>query len=217
MTRRTVRLVLASGSPRRLELVGRLGLEAEVVAPGVDEAQLPGEPPPLHALRVARMKAAAVAASFPDRPVLAADTVVVLGGLVFGKPRDRADASRMLAELAGRSHAVLTALVLRFGAREACHLESATVTMVPFRRDLAEWYSATGEGDDKAGAYAVQGQGALLIERVEGNVEAVMGLPLAPLPALFAEAGLELLWDGGRLALAPAQAADTGGPPGGAG
>ena len=91
---------------------------------------------------------------------------------------------------------MLTALVLRFRDREACRIETAAVTMVPFRRDLIEWYVATGEGEDKAGAYAVQGSGAILIDRVEGNVDAVMGLPLAPLPALFAEVGLHLARQG---------------------
>ncbi len=213
MTRPTVRLVLGSGSPRRLELVDRLGLDAEVLAPDVDESQLPGEPPPLHALRVARAKAAAVAGRHPDRPVLAADTVVVLGEVVYGKPRDRADARRMLTELAGRSHVVVTALALRFGVREASHLETATVTMVPLRDDLVEWYVATGECDDKAGAYAVQGKGALLIQRVDGNVDAVMGLPLAPLPSLFAAVGLALVRDGDGLGLVPARALEAGSSP----
>ncbi|MGD1146363.1 MAG: Maf family nucleotide pyrophosphatase [Thermoanaerobaculaceae bacterium] len=201
MTVQPVRLVLGSGSPRRLELLGRLGLVVEVIAPGVDETQLPGESPPLHALRVARLKARWVSERFHDRPVLAADTVVALGEAVYGKPRNRAEAASMLAELAGRTHTVLTALVLHFMGREACHLEAAAVTMVPFRRELVEWYVATGEGDDKAGAYAVQGGGAILVERVEGNVEAVMGLPLAPLPALCAEVGLCLAREGDRLAL----------------
>ena len=213
MTRRTVRLVLGSGSPRRLELVDRLGLDADVLAPDVDESQLPGEPPPVHALRVARAKAAAVAGRHPDRPVLAADTVVVLGEVVFGKPRDRADARRMLTELAGRSHLVVTALALRLGEREASHIETATVTMVPFRGDLVEWYVATGECDDKAGAYAVQGKGALLVQRVEGNVDAVMGLPLAPLPRLFAALGLELTRDGDRLRLVPGGDSEAGSSP----
>ncbi len=201
MTGRAVKLVLGSGSPRRIELVGRLGLEFDVVAPGVDETPLPGEAPPLHALRVARSKARAVARAHPDRPVLAADTVVALGDIFYGKPRDRSDAARMLRELAGRSHSVLTALVLRLGEREASHLEAATVTMIPYRRELVEWYVGTGECDDKAGAYAVQGRGAVLIERVEGNVEAVMGLPLAVIPEMCAEVGLGLVRDGERLVL----------------
>ncbi len=201
MTAHPVRLVLGSGSPRRLELLRRLGLEVDVVAPGVDETPLPGEPPPMHALRVARSKAAAVAAAHPDRPVLAADTVVALGDVVYGKPRDGADAARMLTDLAGKSHTVLTALVLRFAGREASHLEAATVTMVPLRRDLVDWYVATGECNDKAGAYAVQGRGAVLVERVEGNVEAVIGLPLARVPGLCSLVGLEVVHDGDRLVL----------------
>jgi len=201
MTGQPVRLVLGSGSARRLELLGRLGLDVEVVTPGVDETPLPGESPPVHALRLAKLKARAVADRRQDRPVLAADTVVALGSTVYGKPRDRADAARMLADLAGKAHTVLTALVLRLGLREACHLEAATVTMVPFRRELVEWYVATGECDDKAGAYAVQGKGAVLIARVEGNVESVMGLPLASIPALCAEVGLGLARDGERLVL----------------
>ncbi len=201
MTGQPVRLVLGSRSPRRLELLGRLGLVVDVVAPRVDESPLPGEPPPLHALRVARLKARSISERFPDRPVLAADTVVALGEVVFGKPRSRAEAATMLAELAGRTHTVLTALVLCFRGREACHLEAAAVTMVRFRHELVEWYVATGEGDDKAGAYAVQGSGAILVERLEGNVEGVMGLPLAPLPALCAEVGLCLVREGDRLVL----------------
>lgn len=201
MTGEPLRLVLGSGSPRRFELLARLGLTLDVIVPGADETPLPGEPPPLHALRVARLKARSVAARCNGRPIIAADTVVALGEVAYGKPRDRADACTMLKELAGKTHTVLTALVLRFMEREACHIEAAAVTMVPFRRELVDWYLATGEGDDKAGAYAVQGRGAVLIERVEGNVDAVMGLPLAPIPELCAEVGLRLIRDDDRLTL----------------
>jgi septum formation protein len=194
-------LVLASGSPRRRELLARLGLDVIIVAPDVDEDPIPGEPPPIHALRLAREKAQRVAALHPSLPVLGADTVVTLGERIFGKPANRADATTMLADLAGRTHVVLTALAIRWEEREATHLESARVVIVPFVRPLFDWYVATGEGDDKAGAYAVQGKGAALVERVEGNVQAVMGLPLAPLPALFAKVGLELAVDGDRLLL----------------
>jgi septum formation protein len=194
-------LVLASGSPRRRELLARLGLDVIIVAPDVDEDPIPGEPPLIHALRLAREKAQRVAALHPSLPVLGADTVVTLGERIFGKPANRADATTMLADLAGRTHVVLTALAIRWEEREATHLESARVVIVPFVKSLFDWYVATGEGDDKAGAYAVQGKGAALVERVEGNVQAVMGLPLAPLPALFAKVGLELAVDGDRLLL----------------
>jgi septum formation protein len=194
-------LVLASGSPRRRELLGRLGLDVAVVAPDVDERPVPGEPPPIHALRLAREKARRGAALHPSLPVLGADTVVTLGERILGKPASRADAAAMLADLAGRTHVVLTALAIRWEEREATHLESARVVIVPFVQPLFDWYVATGEGDDKAGAYAVQGKGAALVERVEGNVQAVMGLPLAPLPALLARVGLELAAEGDRLLL----------------
>ena len=142
-----------------------------------------------------------MAALHPSLPVLGADTVVTLGERIFGKPASRADAAAMLADLAGRTHVVLTALAIRWEEREATHLESARVVIVPYVQPLFDWYVATGEGDDKAGAYAVQGKGAALVERVEGNVQAVMGLPLAPLPALLAKVGLELTVDGDRLLL----------------
>jgi septum formation protein len=203
MNRRALTLVLASASPRRHELLGRLGLETTIVAPDIDETPLPSESPPIHAARVAREKARAVAARHPEFPVLSADTVVVLGGRILGKPADRREAAAMLADLAGATHTVLTALALRWGEREAGHLEATRVTFVPYSKELFAWYVGTGEGDDKAGAYAVQGKGAVLVERVEGNVQAVMGLPLASLPALFARVGLELADDGGRLIISP--------------
>ncbi len=201
MTRRALTLVLASGSPRRRDLLTRLGLDPLIVTPSLSESPLPEENPPDHARRLAREKAAAVAPMYPELPVLAADTVVALGDRIFGKPADRAESARMIAELAGRTHTVITALTLRFGPGEASHLETARVTFVPYSPELFAWYVSTGEGDDKAGAYAVQGKGAILVERVEGNVQAVVGLPLAPLPALFARVGLELVAEGGRLAV----------------
>ena len=192
-------LVLASGSPRRRELLERLGLEPEVVPAEIDETPLSGESPPLHALRVAHEKAAAAAARRPRAAVIAADTIVVLDGEILGKPRHREEARAMLRRLSGRSHLVITAVTVRRGPREASHLEQARVTFRPIGEALLGWYLATGEADDKAGAYAVQGRGALLVERVEGNVQAVVGLPLAPLPDLFSAAGLRLLPRGDRL------------------
>ncbi len=194
-------LVLASGSPRRRDLLARLGIEFSTHIPDVDETRRPGETPPAHVVRVAREKARVVSEDRADAAVLAADTVVVLGTKIFGKPASREEAASMLVELAGRTHTVLTAVVLRWGAREASHLEAASVTLAPYREELYRWYVATGEVDDKAGAYAVQGKGALLVERVEGNVQAVMGLPLAALPQLFARIGLNLAADSDRLVL----------------
>ena len=196
-----VALVLASASPRRRELLARLGIDFAVVSPDVDETPRPGEPPDRHVTRIAQAKALAGADRHPEAVVLAADTAVVLGSRIFGKPASDAEAATMLGELAGKTHEVLTAAVLRWRGREALHLEIAKVRLVPFAPDLYAWYVATGEPGDKAGAYAVQGRGALLVERVEGNVQAVVGLPLAPLPALFRQVGLHLAGRGGRLSL----------------
>lgn len=194
-------LVLASASPRRLELLRRLDLEVRVAPAAIDETPYPDEPPGLHVQRVALAKARTVASGHPGTPVLAADTVVVQGPRILGKPVDRADAALMLRSLAGRSHLVLTAVAVTYSGLEACHLESARVTFVPFDEELYRWYADTGEGDDKAGAYAVQGRGALLVERVEGNVQAVVGLPLAPLPDLLRRVGLRMVASGGALAI----------------
>lgn len=194
-------LLLASGSPRRHELLSRLGLHVEVVVPRVDEQPRPGEPPAVHALRVARAKALEVSRVRPHDPVLAADTTVALGGEIFGKPADQSEARAMLERLSGRSHMVFTAVAVCFRSRLATHLESARVTFVAAKAQLLDWYASTGEGIDKAGAYAVQGAGALLVERIDGNVQAVVGLPLSPLPSLFARVGLELRPEADRLAL----------------
>lgn len=196
-------LILASASPRRRELISRLGLAVEVAPADVDEAPRPGEPPALCALRVARAKALHAAARFPESPVLAADTIVVLGRRILGKPVDRSEAAAMLRDLSGRAHTVVTALAVRWRGREATHLEHARVVIAPLPGPLIDWYVTTGEADDKAGAYAVQGRAAVFVERVEGNVQAVVGLPLAPLRGLFARVGLDLKPAGERLVLTP--------------
>ena len=192
MSHRALPLVLASASPRRNELLRRLGLELVVDPAVIDETPEADETPAVHVQRVALAKARAVAARHPDLPVLAADTVVVLGPRIVGKPADREQSAAMLRDLAGRSHLVLTAVATTYSGRTASHLESARVTFVPWDEELYRWYLDTGEGADKAGSYAVQGQGALLVARVEGNVQAVVGLPLAPLPGLFSRLGLRL-------------------------
>lgn len=197
-------LILASASPRRRDLLARLGLDLVVVPAQVDETPLPGEAGPVHALRVANAKADSVARDHPDHPVLAADTVVIRDGRIFGKPRDRSEAAAILETLAGATHVVATAVAVRWHGREASHLEVARVTFAHFDAELYGWYVATGEGDDKAGAYAVQGRGAVLVERVEGNVQAVVGLPLAVVPGLMRQVGLQLRAEDGRLTLVPA-------------
>lgn len=182
-------IVLASASPRRRQLLEMLRIPFEVEPSGIDEVVHPGEAPRDYVLRVAREKGEAVAARRPGALVLAADTEVVLDGEVFGKPADAAGAVTMLRRLQGRTHQVLTGVVVTVGGR----LEHALdVTAVTFRRaDAAALsdYVATGEPLDKAGAYAVQGMGGALIERIEGDVFGVMGLPVRLVLDLLARFG----------------------------
>lgn len=188
------RLVLASRSPRRRELLLQLGLAPEVRPADTDESVLPGEPPRDYVLRVARDKARAV----PGEVVLAADTAVVLHGVVLGKPSDEADARRMLRALSGTRHEVITGVCVRLGTG-ALELDAVVSTEVLFTRlsDRAvDWYVATGEPLDKAGAYAIQGAGGAFVAEVRGSVSNVVGLPLVETAALLARAGLELPWEG---------------------
>ena len=184
-----MKVVLASGSPRRREILYLLGLEHEVRPPDVDERLRPGEAPGVQARRLAVEKASSTAADGDDL-ILAADTLVVLGEEILGKPIDEADAVRMLVKLQGRQHEVHTGLALRFGDR----IESdVAVTRVWFRSlDAAECeeYVASGEPLDKAGAYGIQGLGAVLVQRIEGEYFNVMGLPVQLLLSLLARFGL---------------------------
>ena len=187
------RLVLASQSPRRRELLGQLGLALEVRPAHADESVAPGEAPRDYVLRVARDKARAVSGDV----VLAADTAVVLGAEVLGKPADAADARRMLRALSGTTHEVLTAVVVR---RTAIRLEldavvSTKVRFAPLSAAAVDWYVATGEPLDKAGAYAIQGAGGAFVLGVEGSVSNVVGLPLTETAALLRRAGLALPWE----------------------
>lgn len=172
------RIELASASPRRSFLLRQIGVAHDVRPVDLDEAQLPGESPRAYVLRLARAKAAAGVAAGGGLPVLAADTTVAMGDEIFGKPRDVADAIRMLVALSGRQHDVLTAVALCSNGR----LETASCeTRVTFRTlSVAECrdYWATGEPAGKAGAYAIQGYGAVFIARLEGSYSNVMGLPL---------------------------------------
>jgi septum formation protein len=187
------RLVLASQSPRRRELLAQLGVALEVRPAHADESQAPGEAPRAYVLRVARDKARAV----PGDLVLAADTAVVLGDEILGKPADAADARRMLAALSGTVHEVLTAVVVRRAA-PALELDAVVATRVRFASlspAQLDWYVATGEPLDKAGAYAIQGAGGAFVLEVEGSVSNVVGLPLAETAALLGRAGFPLPWE----------------------
>ena len=191
------RLVLASGSPRRADLLARLGLDPEVRPADVDETPRAGEPPGELVVRLARTKASAVAGDGPDLPddevVLAADTVVVLDGAALGKPRDRDDAARMLSALSGRTHQVVTGLAACRGDVVEVEQVSTEVTFRALSDAEIAWYLSTGEPDDKAGAYGIQGAAAALVARVAGSDTNVMGLPLAETVVLLRRVGLDLL------------------------
>ena len=189
----TPRLVLASASPRRRELLAALGLSFDVRPTDLDERPLPGEEPAAHVRRLAREKAAAAARD--GELVLAADTVVAVDGEILGKPRDAGEARRMLERLSGRTHEVHSGVALRLGAsapREAVEVVRTRVRFAPLSAAELDWYLASGEPFDKAGAYAIQGLGALLVEEIEGNYTNVVGLPLPAVRRLFAALGLEL-------------------------
>ncbi len=174
------RIVLASASPRRLELLASAGIEFEVFAGDVDEAVLPGETPGDHVVRLAREKAFYVATQVEGRFFVGADTVVVCAGEIMGKPRDAADADRMLKKLSGVAHEVITGYAIFDRQREDA--VSAAVTTRVFFKSLRDKeihdYIATGCPFDKAGAYAIQGGAAYMVERIDGSYTNVVGLPL---------------------------------------
>jgi septum formation protein len=190
----TPRLVLASGSPRRRQLLELIGIPCRVVPSGLDELQLPGEEAAAFALRAARDKALAVAGRGDDLPVLGSDTVVEVDGVALGKPADARQAAAMLRRLAGRAHHVHTGVALTAGARCESLVDTARVRFLPLDDAMIRWYVATGEPMDKAGAYAVQGCGGLLVEGIEGSPSTVIGLPVHRLPDLFARCGLDF-WE----------------------
>lgn len=188
----TLEVVLASASPRRHELLGMIGITHEVDPADIDESVREGESPTGYVLRLAREKALAVAARRTRALVIAADTTVVVDDRIFGKPADAAEAGRMLRELSGRSHVVHTAVaVARDGGRRiAAGVESTGVAFRALGDDEIAAYVATGEPMDKAGAYGIQGFGATIVERVDGDYFAVMGLALRRLVALLGAVGV---------------------------
>lgn len=184
------RVILASQSPRRRELLAQIGIVHEVRPAHIDEAYLPHELPGPHAERLAREKAGKLAAEHPDALVIGADTIVVVDHEVLGKPSDAADAERMLLLLGGRTHMVHTAVAVACGTRVVSGVESVEVTFRPLTPEQARDYAATGEPMDKAGAYGIQGYGAVLVERIHGDYFAVMGLALGRLVELLGEVGV---------------------------
>ena len=201
-------LVLASASPRRRELLARLGVPFEVVPSDADETVPAGFDPAEAAGMLALLKARAVAAGRPGRPVIGADTIVALPASgdgparILGKPRDDADAAAMLRALRGRWHTVSTGLAVVRDGRTWRDVVTAEVRMRPYTDDEIAHYVASGEPRDKAGAYAVQGLGGALVAEVRGSELAVVGLPLRRLAELLVEAGVPLPVD-------PAEVADV--------
>jgi septum formation protein len=182
------RVILASQSPRRRELLTLIGVPHDVRPADIDERYLPGEAPHAHAERLAREKATAIAT--PEAVVIGSDTIVVVDGDVLGKPKDVGDAAGMLRRLSGRSHTVITAVAVAWRGRLESEVEEVGVTFHAMTDAEIDAYIATGEPMDKAGAYGIQGYGATIVERVDGDYFAVMGLPLQRLVRILRRLGL---------------------------
>jgi septum formation protein len=186
-------LVLASASPRRLDLLRAAGIACVVDPADTDESVLPGEHPDAYARRVACEKARAVCARHPGEWVIGADTVVVVGAEILGKPVDGADAARMLRLLAGRTHDVLTGIAVCQGSRMAAHVETTHVRFANLGDSEIAWYVASGEPMDKAGAYAVQGLASCFVDAIDGSYSNVVGLPVARVCRMLRELGADVL------------------------
>jgi septum formation protein len=172
-------IVLASQSPRRAELIGRLELSFETRPADIDESYLDHEAPERHAERLAREKALVIAETRPEALVVGSDTIVVVDGDVLGKPRDRAHAVEMLTRLSGREHHVCTGIAVAHGGEVKSDLVRVRVRFRKLDARACEQYVETGEPMDKAGAYGIQGFGSAIVEEIEGDYFAVMGLPVA--------------------------------------
>ena len=177
------RLILASKSPRRYELLKQMGLDFDMIPSGVKEDFVQGETPQAHVIRLAKAKALDVGSRYPDRWVIAADTIVYINGSILGKPRNSKEAMEMLRRLSGQEHWVLTGFSVRhlakgIGDQEAVQTAVKVKTLSPVEM---EWYIQTGEPFDKAGGYAIQGIGSFMIESIHGSYTNVVGLPLCEL------------------------------------
>lgn len=186
----TMRVILASASPRRRQLLDLVGIRHEVQPTDTDESLVAGELPEQYAERLARTKAGSVAEANRDAVVIGADTIVVIDERVLGKPQDVGDAEQMIRTLSGRSHTVMTAVAVCHEGRIASGVEIVDVTFLPLGDDEIRRYVATGEPMDKAGAYGIQGYGATIVRRIDGDYFAVMGLSLVKLVSLLRELGI---------------------------
>ena len=190
-----MRIILASQSPRRRQLLGQIGVEYfEILVPEADESYDPALPPEEIVASICRKKAKAAGAlaDDPSALIIAADTMVFLGGLRLGKPRDQVDAYTMLSALSGRTHQVRTGVTVAQGERLETRSEVTAVTFRSLTQDEIWGYIRTGEPMDKAGAYGAQGKAALFVSRIEGDYFNVMGLPLFLLGGMLAELGVNL-------------------------
>jgi septum formation protein len=185
-----LKVVLASSSPRRHQLLELIGVAHEVRAADVDETYIPGEQPDSYAERLARAKAELVSVDNRGALLIGADTIVVVDGKVLGKPRDENDAARMLGMLSGRAHDVMTAVAVSHEGRTASAVEKVSVTFRDLSDEEITSYIATGEPMDKAGAYGIQGYGATIVRRIDGDFFAVMGLSLMRVVELMAQLGV---------------------------
>jgi septum formation protein len=195
-------IYLASQSPRRRQLLEQIGIRSELLLPDADEdaealeAVHPGEAPAAYVKRVTALKLDAAVArlkrrSLPAAPILCADTTVALGRTIYGKPEDASDARRMLGELAGHTHRVLTAVAVQHGKRRLEALSDSRVSFCALTSARIRTYVATGEPLGKAGAYAVQGRAATFIERIAGSHSGIMGLPVFETAALLRQLGFK--------------------------
>jgi septum formation protein len=189
-------VVLASSSPRRRDLLALIGINHTIEPADTDESLRQGELPEVYAERLARAKAEKIAKVTGGALVIGADTIVVIDDTVLGKPRDVGDAERMLEILSGRSHTVMTAIAVNYGGKTVSAVEMVDVTFRAIGSEEIRAYVATGEPMDKAGAYGIQGYGATIVRRIDGDYFAVMGLSLVRLVALMAELGVS--YDFGR-------------------
>lgn len=184
-------MVLASQSPRRRELLTLIGVVHTVAPADIDESVHENEEPVAHAERLARTKATVIAARETDAVVIGSDTIVVVDGEILGKPTDVQHAAEMLRKLSGRTHTVVTAVAVATGDRVVSGVENVSVTFRALDDGMIADYINTGEPMDKAGSYGIQGFGATIVERIDGDFFAVMGLPLGRLIALCADLGLD--------------------------
>jgi septum formation protein len=200
------KIYLASKSPRRRELLRQIGVDFELLllrdqaprGPEVSEEVNPGEKAEDYVVRVTREKAEhagkiMMARRLPVRPVLSADTTVVIDGRILGKPADEAEAMEMLRLMSGRTHQVLTSVAIQHDEQHWQILQTSEVTLAPLTEDMMRAYCATGEPYDKAGGYGIQGMAAVFVERITGSYTGIMGLPLFETAKLLQEAGIPVL------------------------